>query len=100
MDAITYIDGPGNEDWMKFNAWDLPRDTLGFLRAIAPMSPVAFLKLPAAQAMPAELRTSLGKLIPKLKPALARLRPPAPPKRDFKEALVNYLRDSSLRSDS
>jgi len=67
-DEIFNIDAdPDNADWTKVRSWDIW--TPGYTKlvttpeelveAIAPMTIEEFLRLPAAKAMPAELKSAL-----------------------------------------
>ncbi len=49
-----------NADWLKTRSWDLPAEKEEFLATIGgPEAIPHFLTLPAAEAMPAELRNAL-----------------------------------------
>jgi len=54
-------DDINNADWIKTETWDLPTTKDEFLEAIGGQEHLAhFMTLPAARAMPQELKTQLG----------------------------------------
>jgi hypothetical protein len=48
-----------DSDWIKTVSWDLPRDPKGFIASLRGRSLESFMALPAAKAMPEELREAL-----------------------------------------
>lgn len=54
-------DDPLDADWIKTLSWDLPTDLPAFLRVIGGRRRLKhFMTLPAARAMPFQLRQALG----------------------------------------
>jgi hypothetical protein len=62
MTAKVNIDeNQRNADWLKTRTWDLPKDKDTFLAVIGGESALEhFMTLPAAEAMPQDLKASLG----------------------------------------
>jgi hypothetical protein len=58
-EIIWTEDSNENADWIKSGSWDLPTNAEEFLRSLGDMTLGNFMKLPAAQAMPDDLREEL-----------------------------------------
>lgn len=61
-DEVIWVDRDIRDaDWLRSMSWDLPTNVDDFLYAIGGRKRLAhFLTLPAAQAMPDDLRAALG----------------------------------------
>jgi hypothetical protein len=60
-DVVWADEDVTNADWLRANTWDLPTDVEGFLDVIGGRKRLPhFMQLPAAQAMPDDLRRDLG----------------------------------------
>jgi len=61
-EIIWTEDNNEDADWLKGSTWDLPTDAQEFLRSLGGITLEQFITLPAAKAMPDELREELLKL--------------------------------------
>jgi hypothetical protein len=58
-EIIWTEDNNEDADWLKGSTWDLPTKADEFLRSLGNMTLEHFMNLPAAKAMPDELREEL-----------------------------------------